>query len=77
MENENEVTMCVWDTLAECRHPEWFKTAQEFIDSMGLSIPDSIQVVEHQFEKLKEGCKLCLIADLNRQIRLLRVTGQR
>lgn len=67
---------CNWDHLAECRHPEWWENAQETIDSMNLSIPEVVGQVEFQFDKLKEGCKLCLIADLNRNLRLLSVRGQ-
>lgn len=64
---------CNWDHLVECRHPEWWENAQQMIDSMSLSLPEVAGQVEFQFDKLKEGCKLCLIANLNRNLRLLSV----
>lgn len=72
---DEETQKCNWDHKTDCRHPEWWESAQNIIDSMNLSLGEVTQQVEMQFDKLKEGCKLCLIADLNRQIRLLRITG--
>lgn len=67
---------CNWDTYTECRHPQWWDNAQQTIDSMNLSIPEVAQHVEFQFDKLKEGCKLCLFAEIARQLRLLSVRSQ-
>lgn len=72
-EKREEVQKCNWDHLTECRHPGGWTNAQNVLDSMGLSIVGCIEQTEYQFEKLKEGCKLCLIADLNRNLRLMSV----
>lgn len=76
MEVKEETQKCNWDHLTECRHPEWWTNAQQILDSMNLDIVGVVEQVEVQYDKLKEGCKMCLIADLNRQIRLLSVRGQ-
>ena len=75
-EKEEAPLKCIWDVLTECRHPEWFDTAQKFIDSVATDMAGTIDVVEHQFEKLKEGCKICLFAEMGRQLRLLSVRSQ-
>lgn len=62
---------CNWDSLTDCRHPEWWITAQKTVDAMHLSIAEIPHGIEYQFDKLKEGCKLCLIAEIGRQLRLL------
>ena len=64
---------CNWNPLAECRHPEWWRTAQEYVDSVKWTMEEGISTVESQFLKVKEGCKMCLMAEIARQLGLLRL----